>query len=341
MRSQFGIGDDGDKCRAFPRAWLSYCGPRKASFLATIYSMIAAGALPEHGQKNWRRQVPQAELGTSCGLASRASYTRRVSAIANDPGLVPGAPAPNPAYQSPARYQRPSLLFRARQFGAANKYFFGDVAQAWQMERNPDRYQAPSSAELAGDPRTGHLFSPRAGRTGGFKDVPRWIFDARLPLNDTARMVLTYYVLCGLLESGEVHPRQATVAAMLGITARSVYTANKALAALGLIRVAHPKPRRNAEGGMVRGPARIVYLPMRVLSAGEAAVEAKRLLDAHRRYGHDRFWNAVVRAHDALLGAWMGHDHTLAAFRREIRRRLLLDAIPQQVLDDLIPSPPD
>lgn len=305
--------------------------------------MVSAGALPEQGQKNWRRRVSQSDLGASCGLQSRASYTRRVSAIANEPGVLPGRPAPNPNYRSPERYQRPALLFRFRAFAAANGYAFGEVATSWQTKKDPDRFHAPTAAELAADRATGHLFdpTPAAGRTGGFKDVPRWVWSAKLPLTDTARLVLTYYAMCGLLESGEVHPRQATVARAVGVTPRSVYSANKELALIGLIRVAHPKLRKTAEGALVRGPARIIYLPMRVLSAEEASTEAKRLLDAQQRYRHDRFWNAVLRAHDALLGAWMGHDHTLTAFKREIRRRLLLEGIPQRVLDDLIPAPPD
>lgn len=319
---------------------MSYKGPRKAQFLTTVYSMIAAGALPEQGQKHWRRPATQARLAGSCGLASRASYTRRVSDIANDPKLAPGA-REHASHESPARYQRPSLLHRWRGFAAPNRYEWGEVARSWQVKEGLECYRAPSSAELAAHPTTGHLFDQAAGRTGGFKDTPVWLWDARLPLTDTARLVMTYYVACGLMEQGEVHPRQATVARMVGISPRSVYTANRQLAAIGLIRVAHPKLRAAPDGSMVRGPARIIYLPMRVLSSEEAQAEAKRLQDAQRRYRHDSYWNAVLMAHDALLGAWMGHDHTLDAFRREIRRRLLLKGVPAKVLDDLIPAPPD
>lgn len=329
LRRSFGIPAEAGKCRDLPRVWMHYCGKRKAQFLATVYSMTMAAALPEEGQKNWSHPVLQADLARQCGLAARSTFTRRLSAVAN--------PVPDRDGNIP-HVDRPSLIFRFRRVGAPNRYTLGEIGQAPADARG--RYHYPTADDLVADPRSGHLFSTSLFAGRGFKPVPKWVWDHRLPLTDTARLVLTYYIFCGLLDTGEVHPKQAKVAALLGLSVRSIYNANRELADVGLIRVAHPKPRVDADGRLVRGPARIVYLPMRTLTHEEAQLETQRLLQARERAQQNSFWTQISSVHAQLLSEWAGREHSMTAFWRELRRQLLLAGVPKRAIDPLIPRPP-
>ena len=331
--ARFQIPEEQAKCRDVPRVWLAYAGPDKFQFVSTIMAMVVSAALPEEGQKrlaqsdsrparDWSRAITQRELAQISGLGSRSTVTRRLVKLYSD-------------HQAGRR-----ILARERRFAAANRYSFGAITQS--AEETNEKYHSPTAAELAAHPDTGKFWNaaPNFG-TAGFKAVPRWAWDSRLPLSDTARAVFTYYCFCGLLDRGECHPRQSTVAAALGISIRTVYKANLDLAALGIIRVAHPRPQRRSDGSLCRGPARIVLLPMRALSADEAAAERARLLEAQQRRHGDSFWAQAQTLHNQLLDAWTGQDHNLNAFWKEIRRRCLLAAIPRKVVDELIPRAPD
>ncbi len=321
ISKKYGIPEEQGKCRDVPRVWLSYQGPKKFQFVSTITAMIVSAALPEEGQKRYSRAVTQSELAQISGLGSRSTVTRRLVRFydAGD-GL--------------------RVLSRRRRFATANAYAFGAIGRS--AAETVEKYHSPTPAELASHAETGALWcaDPEYG-VAGFKGVPRWIWDARIPISDTARMVLTYYCMCGLLERGECHPRQSVVARALGISVRTVYEANQALAAEGIIRVAHPKPIRRQDGSLCRGPARIVYLPMRSLSAEEAAAEKERLVEAQKRRRDLQYWQQTQQAHQELLDAWTGKEHNLNAFWKELRKRLLLAGIPRQAINDLIPRPSD
>lgn len=376
ITQQFGIPPGSGQGRAVPRIFNSYSGPDKSKFLSVVYSMILARALPEQGQKrSWLTPVTQDELARMCGLASRSTYTRRVSGFsppAADPAgngnraknpaknsarLPQEAPAGSPPTCSTQEFPgagagvnhkagRPTFLLRQRRFAAPNIYSLA-MPQKRDPEK-PERYFAPDLQDLAKDASVARWWDPNATGWKGYKDVPRWLWDSRLPLTDTARLVMTFYIMCGLLDTdprngrvrGEVHPSQPRIAGALGISVRSVYNANRELAALGLVRVAHPKP--TCEGGRyVRGPARIIYLPVRQLTHEEAHQERQRLLGAMKGIQDAQVAARASQLHDALLDAWTGHEHSLQAFWNEIRRQLLAAGIHRQLVHQLIPRPPD
>ena len=125
-----------------------------------------------------------------------------------------------------------------------------------------------------------------------------------------------------------------------------MYNANGELAAIGLIRVAHPKPRIGADGSYVRGPQKIVYLPIRTLTTEEADYERQRLLFAIHatRGGPAPPWMVprLQELHGALLTDWLGKEHSLGAFWNELRRRAVGEGIfLRDVINRLVPSPPE
>lgn len=360
-------------------------GPVKANrdkfaYLATVIPMIVAGALPQDGQyRRYTERYSQKELSGRAGLACRETFTRRTSLF------CPEAPSPrrkraaNPmhvlhrerGFTEPNRYWFANLGERLKEYQIVesssgrilkrsskqkriqqrcdelNTKAGGLTYQVQERELPSDRYHAPTQEQLCADPNVGSFWDSGANFGDGFKDVPSWIFDKRLPLSDTARLVFVYYVFCGLLDHdpatdqvrGEVHPRQSKVAAALGITIRSVYAANQELVNVGLIRVAHPKP--TVQGGkFVRGPARIIYLPIRQMTSEEAAAERDRFHQVVSRIRDQVAASRAAMLHNSLLTAWTGQEHHLRSFWNELRRQLLADGIDRSIVRTLIPRPP-
>lgn len=292
--------------------------------------MIMAEVLPGDGDhKNWtRKQVRQDELAKMSRI-SRPSFTRRLSRCANQHGAAD--PRLNPVYE---------FVGRRRLFGRPNAYQLGKHLPACASRpkrRDLNLYSYPHPADLASHPQSGPLFDPDG--PGGFQRIPRWMWHAKLPVSNNARLVMTYYAMHGLLERGECHPRQSTVARALGISVRSVHRANREWAAIGIIRVAHPKPDVKPDGSLRRGPQIIVYLPLRTLSREEAALEAERLQRARHRLLADqqRWWAGVEAIHARLLHEWAGGEHSLAAFHNRLRRELEQAGIPGGVIQVLVP----
>ncbi|MCU1284464.1 MAG: hypothetical protein JWO13_814 [Acidobacteriales bacterium] len=364
LQKQFGIPAAAGQGRAIPRVLLAYSGPRKKQFLATAMSMIVAGALPEHGQNNKQfRLVSQEDLAGMCDV-SRSTFTRRVSLFADpDSGWSDAEREKQSERQKAiARIQgkqvhnRPRrsnghaghLVNRRRRFAEPNRYSLR--LPTAEDPKKLNRYIPGTLRDIKEDAGVSHLFNE--GAVGfkswdSFKDVPRWVWDHRLPLSDSARLVFSYYVMCGLLDKdgkghvrGEVHPKQSTVALALGMTKRTVYAANRQLEKLSLIRVAHPKPIVTA-GQYVRGPAKIIYLPVRQLSHEEATAERERYskaLASLRDSGHDLL---AAKVHRELLDAWEGKEHCLGAFWNELRRRLADAGVDRQSINGLVPRPPE
>lgn len=355
LQKEFGIPADAGHGRAISRVILAYAGTHKKQFLGTIMPMVMAGALPEYGQKlRQYNEVTQDEMAKMAGLGSRSTFTRRVSLFTRmDPDLQPKQSRRRDGTTGDVKKRRKGttaqLLDRHRNFARANRYSL--LMPTGRDESRPDRWLPPSLRDLKEDAGTSALFDEGAygfKSWKGFKDIPLWVWDHRLPLSDTARMVLTYYILCGLLDQdghghirGEIHPKQETVAKALGLSRRSVYTANKALEALRIIRVAHPKPIVTAGGQYVRGPARILYLPVRQLTREEAKAERERYTTALRKIRDTRAASAAEDVHRALLEAWEGQEHCLRAFWNELSRRLHAAGIERATIAALVPSPPE
>lgn len=221
-----------------------------------------------------------------------------------------------------------------------------------QLEELRKVYHSPSLADLLEIPGLSDLFAD-VDNAGGVKDIPEWVWhpntgkteEKPAGLTPTARLVMTYYFLSGLGSKhrdtgemiGEIHPKQPTVAAALGISVKSVYNANRELQDLGgVIRVVQDDCR--IEGGRkMRGPAKILYLPLRTMTHDECVAEADRLLKAKERLRDLSWWNSALGIHTALLQAWDGKEHLPGSFNKEFRRRLRDAGAPKHVRDDLAP----
>lgn len=349
LQSRFGVAREAGRERALPRVWLGYQPPkpqrtgrpvteldrrrrpaRKAEFLATAWVLAMAGALPGDGDRaDWTRpSVRQRDLAGMSNLA-RTSFSRRLSRF----GRRHGKPVPslNPTYE---------LIWRRRNYAAANSYDLGAAlpAKATARRRDPKLYSYPDGVDLKHSPAA-PLFD--ADAPSGYALVPRWVWDSKLPVSANARLVLTYYILMGgLLDTGECHPRQATVAKALGISVKSVYRANQEWIAIGVLRVAHSPVVKHSDGRIERGPQIVVFLPMRMLSHEEAVTEFKRLQAARNRLRAEqmRWWNGVEAIAAARLHEWEGREHSLGAFHHALRKELASAGVPPEVLSLLIPG---
>lgn len=345
--------------------------PGKAEFLSTAIPMIMAGALPEYGQTyKFHRQVTQEALAKSAGFKSRSTFTRRVSRFAAlDPSWTPelkerarqrerdraaGAGKQVRDRKRPDYAADAVLIGRQRQFAAPNRYGYVkplEDVRVVEVEGKPvAKYYPPTLADLLEAAETSPYFDPDARgfkSYDSFKSVPRWAWDHRLPLTHHDRLVLTYYFMAGLGSRdvkgkliGEIHPKQETMMHALGISIRTIYQANKRLEALGIIRVAHPKPEI-VDGRYIRGPAKIIYLPIRTLTTDEANAERERYARALAAVRTQREQMRAADIHRALLTAWTGQEHSIRAFWNELRRQLLDAGLERADVNGLVPRPPE
>lgn len=387
--------------RAISRALLAYSGPEKTRFLNVTIAMIMAGALPEHGQKrNWRPPIDQQDRQSD--LAGRLSIRRETLtrwlskfATVDETWAEEKRRLKHREYARdshakrghnlreqprPKRPRHGTLIHRRRRFMQPNHYEpgFGHLYKA-----RPNDWFPPRPEDLAARPELGKFFRAVAGqgdwweglkpaKEPGFKHIPLWLWDPALPLSWKARLVMTFYFLCGLGSKhkktgkiiGTVKPSQLHVARALGFgrqkpCTRTVYKANKELAALGLIRVAYEK-RKDAQGNVIKtkdgrvmtANQIIVYLPIRYLSEEEAAEERERLklMDKIRQFTLQEDRNAwmasrVKELHEKHLRAYMGREHQhptdLATFWKAVTYAAIAEGIQLRVVRSLIPAPPN
>lgn len=376
LQERFNIPASAGAGRAIPRALFAYAGPLKKQFLTTMISMIVGEVLPEYGQnRKYYKPVSQRTLAEMCGLRRRETFTRYVTRFTPSGTAWPDedrdewsrkkrseAIARGRAERNGPRrsiVSQAPLLTKKRRFAETNLY--GMNMPDTPKPDDPAGYYPPGLKDLLEDDRTSRFFSETARgfrSFEGFKNVPRWLWDPRLKnshgasLSVNARLVMTYYFLLGLGSKhrdsgqlvGEVHPNQGTVAAACGISKSSVYRANKELVGLSLIRVAHDKPTIGADGQYRRGPAKILYLPVRTFTKEEADNERERLaaaLFAKARHESDARVSLIQNLHRELLDAWTGSERTLGVFWRDFRRRLKDNGIQSELIRDLVPKPPE
>lgn len=416
MQRDYGIPADAGRGRAVPRLLFRYQGDDKFQFLATLICMTVHGALPELGGKEREsRLVTQDEMAAGSGL-TRPTFTRRLSRFA-------------PADDRVSPEQRRKLSARMRQVRGGKDSAETSTRRAAPVEMVqrdrqfalPNRYQyllPRTLEEIRQHPGFAHLWNTEGNKwKHSFKVIPGWLWDPRLPLTDTARVVLTYYFCCGILDKnrggtiGMVHPRQDLVARSCGISVKQVYLANRELQGIGvdvagkpwraskwgvrrgdrwlswhttptaarqaaykvagwdgigaessstavevaemppvcLIRVAHPKPQVRTDScartRFQRGPAKILYLPVRQLTAEEARAERDRLQTAILWHTQGRTAGGMMAlaqtVHRDLLSAWEGQEHALGTFWKECRKRMASAGVYRSLIEELIPSPPE
>ena len=361
------------KCKDCTEAGAADCThtviPGKAEFLSTVIPMVMKKVLPEFGGKRkFYRDVTQAAMGAAAGFKSRSTFTRRVSRFAAIDMTWSGSSEADARRQNASQRERGRakskgkkesdrprktpraeavLIHRQRRFTKPNVY--GYQMPETRVDNKPDDYYPPTLADLLEDPATSPFFDAQARgfkSWDSFKDVPQWLWDSRLPLSHIERLVMTYYFMAGLGSKddagkmiGEVHPKQETIQEALGISRRTIYKANKRLAAIGLIRVFHPEPRMTPDG-LRRGPAGILYLPIRTLTTEEATSERTRYAKCLARLRTQREEQRAAQCHRELLDAWTGKEHSMAAFWNELRRRLRDADIGRADIDLLVPRSP-
>lgn len=288
-----------------------------------------------------------------CGLKSRSTFTRRVGLFR--PRTQEDTDLESSGRRKRRRDPKATLLDRNRRFAEPNAYSLL-VPEGPKDQDDLDAYIAPTLADLLEDARVSDFFDPsqlKAGKNGrptknSFKKIAGWLWTAGLPISDSARLVMTYYFSLGLGErhstSGEltytVHPKQTTVARACGLSVRTVYSANLELARVKLIRVVQQKPKM-VNGKFRRGPAKILYLPMRTLTHEECVAESSRLLAAKERLHDPTWWEKAVGIHRELLQGWVGQEHCITALRNEFARQLKLAGAPKKIIAALLPRPPE
>jgi len=363
LQKQFGIPASAGEGRAIPRVLLAYRGPQKKHFLASTFALIVSGALPAHGQN--RRQFrlkTQQDLGAMTNV-TRETFTRWISQFAPLQWSDADRDRHSSLQKDVARRAGRRVLDRARRRSKAGVAIMLNrrrgFAEANRYElRIPnavgdDKYKVGTLRDIKEDPNVSHLFHALEEAIGfkswdSFKMIPIWLWDARLDLSYKARLVLSYYIMCGLLDRdkktakvrGAVNPRQSTISAALGLSIKSIYRANGELARMGLIRVAHPKPVQTAHR-VVRGPAIILYLPVRQFTMEEAEAERERYARALAPLRASAEAMAASKVFHALMNEWQGKEHCLGAFWNELRRRLTADGIPRSTINGLVPKPPN
>lgn len=180
-------------------------------------------------------------------------------------------------------------------------------------------------------------------------------------LSETARLVMTYYFMCGILDpdkktgrpkgildrrDGNGGPYRETIARACGISEKSVYDANCELESIGLIRVAHPEPRRVSVNGKEeyrRGACIIVYLPLRQVTHEEALAERERLTRELKCCAPE-IAAVIAPIHQQLLDEWQrkvleGRDAMMNSFFVEFERRMLEAGVRRSVARSLVPQP--
>lgn len=227
-------------------------------------------------------------------------------------------------------------------------------------------YHYAELSQLINDRNTGAYWDPEF-KGSGFKNIDRWQWDARIKDPETGRrlgtlprLVMSCYQEKGLMDefrdakgqitkaAGILSIHQKTVARYLGISVKAVYAANRVWEKLGVLRIVAGEPKKTAAGWR-RGPQKVLYLPLRMLTEEEAAQEKeraeKRLREIVAREGTQRLAQLMEmrRLHAELLTAWTGREHCMTALYRELARRMHAAFIFPDLIEKYIPPtrPPD
>jgi hypothetical protein len=156
-----------------------------------------------------------------------------------------------------------------------------------EPERHPDE---PDSdyAERIRRAQVSRMFSQdlcRELKLNGYKGIPKWVWHPNLGISFTARLVLTWYIFCGILETGWVQVHQEKVARACGISIKTLYNKERELERVGLIRVVGQKRLKQQGLGMYpdwRSLNKILLLPIRTMTDEEIKAERWRMLRARR-----------------------------------------------------------
>lgn len=404
LQEQFGIPPQALKTRALRRSIFSYRGPKKKQFLAMKISMIVNRVLPDDGQRrSYRRDLTHDYLAAAAGLESRATFTHWQTFFRNpvdektsllwskrrfgEPNLyntlIPekkgtewivtriatGKVVPRGRYMSEARARdhcrelnqkagKTDYQVRGRVL-PEDSFFYADVEQIMEDPRFADLFSIELAEEL-------HL--------NGFKKIPEWVWHPVLGISSTARLVLTYYICCGILDAGWVQVHQPKVCKALGMCVKTLYNAERELEKVGLIRVVGQRRGKKPEhkpwldlDPEWRTINKILFLPIRSMTDEEIRAERLRRLAARKalhqarkdvrqrmrsmrlEQEHEAAWAqrrlslAVQvcrssRLHNELVEACKGQTSRINAIWDAARIKLLDAGVHQKLIMALIPQ---
>jgi hypothetical protein len=162
-----------------------------------------------------------------------------------------------------------------------DRFFYGDIEQIMDDPRYSDLFSLELAEEL---------------NLHGFKDIPEWVWHPCLGVSYTARLVLTYYICCGILEGpGWIQVRQPKVCKCLGISVKTLFAAECELDTVGLLRVVGQRRGQKPElkpwldlDPEWRTVNKILFLPIRKMLDEEILAERRRLLAARRALHQQR-----------------------------------------------------
>ncbi len=347
----------------------------KSTFLSVILPMCMARVLPEYGgdRKAVRYSVSHQDLADSASVR-RETMTRHINQFIS--------PASHHRRVTPQQKQNQAFAMKLRAYGRGHKIRprgpRPDVEPVAQMLNKQHRFAATNIYGYAiEDPadRKNKKFLARliagAELRGGlkwywdtwclsdkgqaFKNVPEWIWDAKLPVSLNARLVMTvlWFGMLGQYHPklrkwiGEVHPYQSTLARMTGLCISSVRAALREWEEIGLIRVVQQRGEKLDDGSYRSGPAKIVWLPLRQFSQDEAARETERMAKAIASLPHGSIREGLLQRigqfHRELLEAYTGKERVLAGLWSDLRRALQAlrpEGLTNDVIRRLVPHAP-
>ena len=163
------------------------------------------------------------------------------------------------------------------------KFFYSpadvlEVMEAAEQDLNKPRFSRFFSADLAAELNL-----------NGFFLCPEWVWHPNLGISYTARLVLSFYIGCGILQPGWVQVHQPKVGKALGMSIKTLYRAERELESIGLIRVVGQKRGRKPELKQWmdypedwRTINKILFLPIRKMTDAEIRAERRRMVAARR-----------------------------------------------------------
>lgn len=243
-----------------------------------------------------------------------------------------------------------------------------------------DCFHYPSPREILANPVLKQVFDPELmfKKDGSFDfdgtfALPLWVWHPSAGLSCKARLVMTYYIACGLLSDkdkktgklkGYVRPKQTTAAHRTGLSEKTVRAGDRELERKGYIRKKGEVV--NGPDGIRRTVSTILFMPIRTMTDEEILDERRRLFEARRalhesrkalrrqlrcrqmeeaqrhELGQQNFALAVqccmaARVHRRVVEGYKGRTARIGAIWEAARTELLKARIGQKVISALIP----
>jgi hypothetical protein len=236
-----------------------------------------------------------------------------------------------------------------RRFGAPN-YYHLRIPEGHNPKYAPSDWRQPKIEELAGNPHFGIPIDPRMEKRGanGYFFIPAWLFHEHSPAPKNARVVMAYLFSCGLLQERNGKRvdvidslTQRKIARALSMRENTVRQALRHWERHQVLRVVRQKAEKRPDGSMRQPPCKIIWVADKKFTQEVAAMVFERLLRAHKRMRDASWWPQAVRVIQPLLRSYIGTERRLDTFWTELRRKMIADGIPLEIIHQLLARPPE